>query len=408
MQWDPSERAVLHLDMDAFFASVEMRDDPELRGRAIAVGGGGRRGVIATANYEARRFGVHSAQPTAQALQRCPHLLVLPPRGDVYREVSRQVMAILEDFSPSIEVVSVDEAYIDVTGSQRLLGTPEEIAVEIRRRVQERVGLPCSVGGGISKSVAKICSAKAKPAGILVVEPARTREFLAPLPISVIHGVGPVAAKKLTDMGVTTVGELAELPPQTARRLLGSGAPALQELARGIDRRTLGEQAKDHSIGMERTFENDIGDPDLLRSLTVQMADTVAHRVRTRGFAAASLSVKMRAPDGRTITRTSSFRSPTASSEEIRERALIALERAREQIRWVRLLGVRAEHLVPAGGIAIQDSLDGASASWGKVDAAMDAARAKFGRAALSRGSALRADTDSTSVQRTQRTDPDH
>ena len=397
--WPSSQRAILHMDMDAFFASVEIRDDPSLRGKPVAVGGVGRRGVIATASYEARRYGVHSAQPTAQALQRCPQLILIPGRSGVYSAVSKQVMALLEEITPVVEVVGVDEAYLDVTGAIRLLGHPRVLAERLRQRVWDEVQLPCSVGGGISKSVAKIASARAKPAGLLVVEPQETVDFLAPLQISVIHGVGPVAAKKLQSVGVQTVGDLAELPPSTARRLLGSATPGLLALAAGVDHRAVGSGSKDKSIGVERTFESDITDHADLRALTITMADSVAHRARRKGFKGSAVAVKLRAPDGRTITRTLSLPNPTAASEEIRSRALAALERGLEEISSVRLLGVRAEHLVPADSAHEQASLDGLSESWGRIDQAMDAARQRFGSSSIARGTSLTVSEDARTVQ---------
>lgn len=385
------ERVIAHIDMDAFFASVEIRDDPQLRGRPIAVGGIGARGVVSTASYEARRFGVHSAMPMARALSLCPDLIVLPGRHSHYSAVSREVMAVLDTFSPVREAVSVDEAYLDLTGAQRRLGSPEDMAVAIRQAVWDAVRLTCSVGVGQSKSVAKIASAHRKPHGITVVKPEETREFLAPLPVGAIGGVGPQAQKKCADLGIATVGELAELPLSALRRIAGNGAPALLDLARGVDHRPVGSSAKDKSIGKERTFHRDVADVAELRSLAASMADEVSFRVRSSGFRARTVSIKMRAPDGRTITRSLSFPSPVRGSAEFRERALLAFERAYREIRVVRLLGVRAEHLVPEASVSQQSDLAGVVDAWDGVDQAVDHARHRFGRGVIQRGSTLRA-----------------
>lgn len=384
------ERVIAHVDMDAFFASVEIRDQPELKGRPLAVGGDGPRGVIATASYEARRYGVHSAMATARARMLCPQMIVLPGRHSYYREISREVMDTLDSFTPLREAVSVDEAYLDLTGAQRLHSSVEQMAREIRLAVWNRVHLTCSVGVGVSMSVAKIASAAQKPHGIVVVEPERTAEFLAPLPMSVIGGVGPVAQKKFANLGVATVGDIAQLPLSTLHKVVGSGAPRLQQLARGHDPRRLGVAAKDKSVGKERTFGTDIANPVELHALASGMADEVSHRLRHKHLAARTVSIKLRAGDGRTITRSVSFPYPTQGSEEFRERALVAFERALKEIRVVRLLGVRAEHVVPASehGV-IQADLEGKASAWSEVDRAMDRARERFGMDALGRGTSL-------------------
>lgn len=391
MVHDAWPRAIVHVDMDAFFASVEIRENRELAGRPIAVGGVGPRGVIATASYEARAFGVRSAMATARALALCPQLVVLPGRHAYYKEVSDAIMAVLDSFSPIREAVSLDEAYLDVTGAQRLFGSPREVAFAIRQAVWDNVRLTCSVGAGVSKSVAKIASGFEKPHGITVVEPSETAAFLAPLPISAIGGVGPVAQKKFAQFGISKVGELAELPLATVRRVVGSGAPALLALAQGHDSRPVGAAPKDRSVGKERTFDVDIADHGRLRAIALSMADSVAHRLRSHGLAARSVAVKMRAPDSRTVTRTLSFDTPCAESDRFAKRALQAFERAYLEVPRVRLLGVRAEHVVPAQGLAIQADLAGKSDAWADVDRAADAAREKFGAAALMRAAGLEA-----------------
>lgn len=380
---------ILHLDMDAFFASIEVRDDPSLQGQPVVVGGAGARGVVAAASYPARSRGIRSAMPMASARRLAPDLVIVPPRIDHYRTVSRQVMGILGDVVADIEQISVDEAFLDVRGARRLFGEPEQIADLLRRRIREELGLPSSVGGSVSRAVAKIASARAKPDGMLIVPAARTAEFLAPLPVGAISGIGPKAQASLERLGVRTIGQLREIPPATLARALGPRAREVARLADGSDRTGLGRRVKDRSLGTERTWDEDLTDHEEVRRRITVMADDVARQLRRAGFVGRTVVLKLRAPDGTTITRSSTLDQPTASGERLREHVVALWERERPSMPRVRLAGVRATHLEPSAGIAVQSELTARSAGWSDLEAAMDRARDRFGSSSLGRGSTL-------------------
>ena len=380
---------ILHLDMDAFFASVEIRDDPSLRGKPVVVGGAGARGVVAAASYPARTRGIRSAMPMATARRLAPDLVIIPGRIDRYREISAQVMALLGDVVADVEPISIDEAFLDVRGARRLFGPPEEIAALLRRRIRTELGLPSSVGGSVSRAVAKIASAHAKPDGMLIVPARATAEFLAPLSVSVISGIGPKAVAGLERIGVHTVGQLREIPPATLARVLGPRTPEVLRLADGSDRTGLGQRVRDKSLGTERTWDEDLTDPQEVRRRITMMADDVAHQLRRSEFLARTVVLKLRSPDGTTITRSSTLDQPTASGERLREHVVALWERERHRLTRIRLAGVRAAHLEPAAGAAVQGELTARSAGWQDLEAAMDRARDRFGGATLSRGSTL-------------------
>lgn len=380
---------ILHLDMDAFFASVEVRDDPRLRGLPVVVGGAGARGVVAAASYPARTRGIRSAMPMASARRLAPDLVIVPPRIDVYRRISAQVMELLSTVVADVEQISVDEAFLDVRGARRLFGEPEQIADLLRRRIRDELGLPSSVGGSVSRAVAKIASAQAKPDGMLIVPAESTAAFLAPLPVSVISGVGPKAQAALERIGVRTVGQLRDIPFSTLVRALGPRAREVSALADGSDRTGLGRHTRDRSLGTERTWDEDLTDAQEVRRRITQMADDVARQLRRGGFVARTVVLKLRAPDGTTITRSSTFDQPSASGERLRELVVTLWERERASLPRVRLAGVRATHLEPAAGVPMQAELSARSAGWHDLEAAMDQAMERFGARSLSRGSTL-------------------
>ena len=386
----PEQPGILHLDMDAFFASVEVRDDPRLAGLPVVVGGDGRRGVVAAASYPARARGIRSAMPMATAHRLAPDLVVVPPRIDVYRRVSGQVMAVLRDVVADLEQISVDEAFLDVRPARRLFGPPERIGALLRHRIRTELGLPSSVGGSVSRAVAKIASAHAKPDGMLIVPAAGTAAFLAPLPVSVISGVGPKAVESLERLGVRTIGQLRELPPSTLARALGPRAPEVARIADGTDRTGLGRRVRDRSLGTERTWDEDLTDPALVRRRITAMADDVARQLRAGGFLARTVTLKLRAPDGTTRTRSSTLEQPTATGERLREHVVALWERERSGMPRVRLAGVRASQLEPSPGGARQAELTGRTTGWTDLETAMDRARERFGSDSLSRGSTLR------------------
>lgn len=380
---------ILHLDMDAFFASIEVRDDPSLQGLPVVVGGAGARGVVAAASYPARTRGIRSAMPMASARRLAPDLIIVPPRIDHYRAVSARVMDLLGSVVADLEQISVDEAFLDVRGARRLFGEPVQIADLLRRRIREELGLPSSVGGSVSRAVAKIASAQAKPDGMLIVPAERTAQFLAPLPVGAISGVGPKAQSALERIGVRTIGQLRDIPPSTLARALGPRAPEIAALAAGADRTGLGTRTKDRSLGTERTWDEDLVDGDDVRRRITVMADDVARQLRRGGFVARTVVLKLRSPDGSTITRSSTFDLPTASGERLREQVVTLWEREREGMRRIRLAGVRAAHLEQAAGLPQQSELTARAAGWHDLEAAMDQAVEKFGARSLGRGSTL-------------------
>jgi DNA polymerase-4 len=385
---------MLHVDMDAFFASVEIKKRPELRGRPVVVGGG-QRGVVAAASYEARRYGVRSAMAMTQALRRCPDAVVLPPDRAAYSAASAEVMAILRDITPLVEPLSLDEAFLDVSGAIRIHGRPGVIATAIRARVAERLGLTCSVGVAPTKFVAKLASARCKPDGMLVVPAARVLDFLHPLPVTALWGVGSRTAEPLHRLGIRTVGELAATPLDTLRRAIGTAsAEHLSTLAQGIDPRPVEPDEVEKSISADRTLDEDLTTEDDVRRELLRLAEEVGARVRSRGFAARTVGIKIRFADFRTITRVRTLPAWTASTGEIFETALELYRGLRLDRPRIRLVGVKCEGLHEAGTIGEQLTLELSgehpdAPPRSRADRAADAARARFGTAAVQPGSLL-------------------
>lgn len=382
--WDA---VVLHVDMDAFFLSVELLDHPQLSGRPALVAHRGGRSVVLSASYEARGFGIRSAMPLAQAKALCPGVAVIEPRASGYGEVSRQVMDILGGFTPVLEQLSIDEAFLDVSGARRRLGAPARIGTLIRAQVRERTGLPCTVGAAATKSVAKIASTRAKPDGLAVVPADRTREYLDPLPVGALWGVGPVLRRRLVEAGLSTVGDLAAQSPQRLERWLGVQGPALVRLAQGIDPRPVTPEHATKSVGVEQTFERDVGDPVELHRHLVALSHEGAIRLRRAGFRAGAISVKVKAPDLSVRTRTMTLPTPTDSAGPIAEAAEGLLRGLLESRRVpVRLLGIRAERLSGAHE-AVQESLlwedERPAADWSEADRVADDIRRRFPGAGL-------------------------
>lgn len=298
------ERHILHVDLDAFFASVEQRDDPSLRGKPVLVGGSRERGVVAAASYEARVYGVHSAMPMAEALRRCPHAIVVAHHMDRYLEASQAFFDVLADFSPLVESLSVDEAFVDVGGMQKLLGDPETIARAIKARVQSELGLVASIGIAPNKFVAKIASDMGKPDGLLVVGPDQLLGFLHALPVSRLWGVGKVTQAKLAGMGLRSIGDVAAFPRRILEKKLGvSTGEHLHRLAHGLDDRGVEGGRAAVSIGHEETFERDIGDKDALGVILLRQADKVARRLRKSELRARTVVLKIKYADFQSVTR---------------------------------------------------------------------------------------------------------
>jgi DNA polymerase-4 len=377
----------LHVDLDAFFAAIEQRDRPELRGRPVVVGMGGRhdRGVVSAASYEARRYGIHSAMPLRTAASLCRDAVFVPVDGRKYAVVSGQVMAILRRFTPTVEPISIDEAFLDVTGSERLLGSPVDIARTIKATIRSDLDLTASVGVATSKLVAKVASDLEKPDGLVVVEPGDEASFLAPLPISRLWGVGQRTATALADFGVHSIGDLAALPEDVLVRRFGRQGPVLAARARGIDASAVVDVEPAHSVSHEHTFDVDTSDPEELERTLLALADGVAGRLRAGDVRARTVAVKVRDSAFVTISRQRTLAVPTDQTEVIFR---AARELARPQWRGirVRLLGVAASGL--EGGQ--QFSLFGANDERQRcVALASDEIRRRFGAGAIRRARLL-------------------
>ncbi|UPL15528.1 DNA polymerase IV [Microbacterium galbinum] len=380
---DDTGTRILHVDMDAFYAAVEVLDDPGLRGLPIIIGAPDGRSVVSSASYEARRYGVRSAMPVSQAIRLCPSARIVMPHFHRYQEVSRQVMAIFESFTPLVEPLSVDEAFLDVQGVRRLWGSPGVIARLVRERVADEVGITCSVGVAATKHVAKMASTIAKPDGMLVVPAARTLEFLSPRPVRAMWGVGPKAAEALEARGIRTIGDIRESSPEMLDRAVGSAlSTRLAQLARGEDARAVDTERVEKSIGHEETFEHDILDRPFLRAELLRLADRVAARLRRAQWEAATVSIKIRFDDFRTVNRSQTLSEPTAVGQRIGEAAQALFEQI-DRRDPIRLVGVRAEKLQPAGGggMGLWDDDE----DWRRVEGAVDDAVARFGTATITR-----------------------
>ncbi len=380
---------ILHLDMDAFFASVELLDRPELRGQPVIVGHRGARSVVTAATYEARRYGVNSAMPMAVALRRCPHAIVLEPHYERYTAASSAVMSILGDVTPLVEPLSIDEAFLDVAGAVGLFGPPYAIGTALRARIRSETGLVASVGAASTKFVAKLASSRAKPDGLLIVPGAETVEFLHPQPITALWGVGAASAQRLERLGLRTIGDVAEAPLDALARALGpASAGHLHELAQGRDPRTVTPERAEKSVGHEVTFERDITDRATIDRELLRLADRVAERLRRGGWVTRTVSVKLRFGDFETITRAQTLAEPTDVAQRIATEARALYAASPVVGRGLRLIGVRAEKLLPTGAVArgLWDDDEG----WREAEGAIDALAVKFGRGAVQRASLLR------------------
>ncbi|MFT4135883.1 DNA polymerase IV [Microbacterium sp.] len=389
---DDTGTRILHVDMDAFYAAVEVLDDPSLAGRPLIVGGLEGRGVVSSASYEARRFGVRSAMAVGQALRLCPNAVVVVPHFERYAALSREIMAIFHEVTPLVEPLSIDEAFLDVGGARRLWGSPGQIARILRARVRERTGLVCSVGVASTKHVAKIASTLAKPDGLLIVSESDTAAFLAARPVRALWGVGPKAAEALEARGIRTVADIIATPRPVLDRALGQAmGERISQLARGIDPREVETHRVEKSVGHEETFLEDVADPAVLRTELRRLGDRVAARLRAGGWSAATIAIKVRKADFTTLSRSQTLAEPTQVGQRIGAVAIELFERI-DLDQPVRLVGVRGENLRAADGspLALWDD----DADWRRVDEALDDASARFGRGAVMRASALGARRD--------------
>lgn len=378
---DPAAH-IMHVDMDAFFASVELLERPELVGKPVIVGHPSARSVVTAATYEARRYGVNSAMPMALALRRCPHAVVLEPHFERYAHFSRLVMQILGEVTPHVEQPSVDEAFLDVAGARRLLGNSWQIGTALRERVYSETGLRCSAGAAGTKFVAKLASSRAKPDGLLVVPEAATLDFLHPLPVSALWGVGGKSEEVLARLGLRTIGDVAHAPVDTLRRAIGeAGAERLHELSWGRDPRPVTPGRDEKSIGHETTFETDRTDAGELHRVLLQLADGVGQRLRRSGVLGRTIAIKLRFADFTTITRSRTLGEPTDVSRRIYEAARELYDQANSSARPVRLIGVRAEQLVGDGGSAL--GLWDDDEDWREAEQTVDAITERFGAGAV-------------------------
>ena len=385
----PEPRAILHLDMDAFYAAVEQRDRPELRGRPVIIGadpkGGRGRGVVSTASYEARRFGVGSAMPISTAYKLCPAGVYLPVDMEKYVGVSKQIMAILRSVTDLVEPLSIDEAFLDVTASRRALGTGVEIARRLKEGIRSETGLTASVGVATCKLVAKIASDLEKPDGLVVVPPGTEAAFLAPLPVRRLWGVGPKTEEGLARLGVRTIGDLAALPADNLSRRLGTHGQDLLQLARGVDERPVLTESEAKSVGQEHTYEEDTADPARLRRTLLDLADGVGSRLRGSGLRGRTVTLKYRDETFHTVTRAETLAAPTDSGQTLFEVAWRLMHGVHGKLR-VRLLGIYASGFAAEGQLDLFPKEPSASAA---ADRLRDRVAEQFGDGTLTRASLL-------------------
>ena len=398
---DDTGCTVLHVDMDAFYASASLLSRPELVGTPVIIGGGGNRGVVLSATYEARRFGVTSAMPMARARRLCPQATVIAPDHALYSRISAAVMATFDTITPVVEPLSLDEAFLDVSGSVRRLGSPSVVGQLIRDTIHDEQGITCSVGVAPTKFVAKLASGLAKPDGMVVVPREEVVAFVQQLPVGALWGVGDRTEEALVRLGLHTVADIAHTPVATLKRALGETAgPHLHDLAWGRDPRHVEPVRREKSIGSDETFEYDVDDPRVIHRELLKLSDRTAARVRAAGMLGRTVTVKVRFSDFTTITRSRTLRDPTDVSREIYDTArglfdALGLVRAR-----IRLVGVRMEGLVDADGAPIQGLLDEPEVGWREADRAVDRASARFGAGSV-RPASLIPDRTSGNAART-------
>lgn len=372
-------KCIMHVDMDAFFVSVELRTRPELRGKPVIVGFPGERSVVLSGSYEARAFGVKSAMPMAMAARMCPQAIIIEPRHKLYYDVSRQLMGIFESITELVEPLSVDEAFLDVTGAIRRLGPPRGIGELIRRRVSSELGITASVGIAESKFVAKIASTRCKPDGLLLIGPAETVPYLHSLPVGALWGVGAKTAEALARMGIHTVADVAATPVASLRRMLGATGEHVHRLSWGIDPRPVTPVRLEKSIGAEETFAVDTADDALLHRELLRLSHRTAARLRSSGMVARTVALKLRFADFSTITRSRTVQTPVDSAQLIYGVAVQLLEAIGNRAMPVRLVGVRAEQLEEAATTALQLTIDRRDENWRAAEQALDEVARKFG-----------------------------
>ncbi len=372
---------ILHVDMDAFYASVEELDNPKLKGRCVIVGGQSGRGVVSAANYEARKHGVHSAMPVFQARQRCPDAVFLKPRMSRYKELSDKIMSILREFSPLVEQVSIDEAYIDITGCERLFGRVEEIALGIKKKIRQKLGLACSLGAAPNRFLAKIASDMNKPDGLKIIMPEDVEQLIRSLPVHKVPGVGKNAHEALRRMGVKTLGDVKQYPEKILVKKFGAFGNRLAKLAAGIDSSVVTPVSETKSVSAEETLSEDTDDKTILGRYILKQSEKICRTLRKSGLNARTVSIKIKHSDFKQVTRSVTIQKPTQSSEIVIEEALRLLEQYKMPGR-ARLVGVGVSNLLSCA-VQVQADIfeneDEKGFHWRKLDKAVDTITDKFG-----------------------------
>jgi DNA polymerase-4 len=381
-------RQIIHVDMDAFYASVEQLDNPDLIGKRIIVGGNPKqRGVVSAASYEARTFGVHSAMPMSQAIRLCPDAVVLPVRMERYAELSQQIHVIFQKFTPQIEPISLDEAFLDVTGSVRLFGSAKKIGTAIKDQIREHIGLVASVGIASNKFLAKLASDLKKPDGFMTISEENKQQVLDPLPVSRIWGVGKVMEKALRAEGIHSIKQLRATPPEVLYRIFGDQTRHVLRLAQGLDDRQVESSREVKSISSEQTFATDIADKNTLLDVLLHQVEDVGQRLRLNDLEAKTITLKLRYDDFRTITRGSTFAHPTSVTQALWQKAKdVLLKWHKESAGALRLLGFSASGLQKVGSAEPQLFPEPDQEKQKRLDKAFDQIRGRFGHSALRRG----------------------
>ena len=380
---------ILHIDMDAFYASVEQLDDPSLKGKCVIVGGQSNRGVVSAASYEARKFGIHSAMPIFQARQKCPQGIFVYPRMQRYKEISRKVMALLQTFSPLVETVSIDEAYLDISGTERLLGSAEDIGRQIKARIKDSIHLTCSVGIAPNRFLAKIASDMDKPDGLTIIPPESVDRFITTLPIRKVPGVGAKTHRQLATMGIRNLGDVCRWPQSKVYQRLGKYGQRLYELACGIDHTPVAPNSPHKSVSSEETLAVDTADKNLLWAYLLKHSEDVARQLRRQNVRAKTVTLKLQTSDFKIITRSKTLDRTTQSTNVIYTEARQLLQKYRLNHK-VRLIGVGTSGLTITEAPVQQDLFASRSTQpegWEKVDQTVDHIIEKFGRSAIRRGS---------------------
>lgn len=384
---------ILHIDMDAFFASVEQMDDPSLRGKCVVVGGKSNRGVVAAASYEARKYGIHSAMPIFQARQRCRTLVIVPPRRKRYVELSRRIMSILRGFSPLVEPISIDEAFVDITGCRRLYGAPDHIAMAIKDKIHHDVGLTCSIGVAPNKFLAKIASDLDKPDGLSVLPPEKVSEFIDHLDVQKVPGVGRRAGQILSSLGIQTLGQVRQCPESLLLKKLGKFGHRLRALSRGEDNSRVTPHSQAKSISTESTLSQNTLDRELLRGYLLSQSQSVSRELRRKQVRCRTITLKIKTADFKLYSRSRTLSRPVQSAERIYQVAL-ELFRQFSLTKAVRLIGVGAGALQPVfqpvQAELFPDGQQVRDRKWEKVDRAMDAVAERFGDRAVTRGGRIK------------------